>query len=147
MAAQPAQDTLEARNVRAVQEAYAAFKADNIQELLKRFSNEIEWSIPGPPAIPFCGIRRGKEQVPDFFKRLPELHEVQMFDPREYIAEGDKVVVLGHFKAQVRTVRTTNRTMESDFVHVFTLRDGQAVQFREFADTAAALMAYKEVNT
>lgn len=143
MAAQPAQDTLEARNVRAVQEAYAAFKAHNIQELLKRFSNEIEWSIPGPPAIPLCGTRRGRDQVADFFKRLQELEEVQMFDPREYIAQGDKVVVLGRFKARVRA---TNRTMESDFVHVFTLRDGQAVQFREFADTAAALMAYKEVN-
>jgi len=144
MAAQPAQDTPEARNVRTVQEAYAAFRANNVQGVLERLSNDIQWSIPGPAAVsPLCGVRRGKEQVADFFKRLPELEEVQLFDPREYIAQGDKVVVLGHFKGRVRA---TNRTMESDFVHVFTLRNGQAVQFSEFSDTAAALMAYKQID-
>jgi ketosteroid isomerase-like protein len=144
MVAQAMQDTLEAKNVRTVQETYAAFKANNIQEVLKGLSNDIEWSIPGPAGItPLCGTRRGKDQVADFFKQLPQLEEVQQFDPREYIAKGDKVVVLGHYKARVKA---TNRTMESDFVHVFTLRNGQAVQFRLFADTAAELMAYKEIS-
>lgn len=144
MVTQAIQDTLETKNVRTVQETYAAFRANNIPEVLKGFSKDIEWSIPGPAGIsPLCGTRRGKDQVAEFFKQLPEFEDIQQFDPREYIAKGDKVVVLGHFKARVKA---TNRTIESDFVHVFTLRNGQAVQFREYADTAAELMAYKEIT-
>ena len=40
--------------------------------------------------------------------------------PREFIAQGDKVVVLGH---GAWTTRDTGRDFESDWVHVFTVEN------------------------
>ena len=61
--------------------------------------------------------------------------------PREFIAQDDKVVSLGHYKWRIKE---TGREFESDFVHIFTIRDGQIVGFREHFDTAAAAAAYQK---
>lgn len=49
------------------------------------------------------------------------------------------VVAVGWYKA---TVKATRRSMASDWVMVFTIRDGRIVRFREFTDTAALVRAY-----
>ncbi len=41
------------------------------------------------------------------------------------------------------TLKKTGKKMASDWVHVFTFRDGKVAAFREFLDTAAAAEAYR----
>jgi ketosteroid isomerase-like protein len=41
------------------------------------------------------------------------------------------------------TIKKTGRTMASEFVHIFTFRDGKVVRFREFLDTAQLAEAYR----
>lgn len=65
--------------------------------------------------------------------------EMLEFQPQEFIAEGDKVVVLGHGRWRAKS---TGQTAESDWVHVFTRRNGKTVSFREYSDTAAALKSF-----
>ena len=38
----------------------------------------------------------------EFFKVLGESSEFEVFEPQEYIAQGDKVVVLGHERQRIR---------------------------------------------
>jgi hypothetical protein len=38
-----------------------------------------------------------------FFVSLVDTQEVQHFDPREFIAQGDKVVALGHYAWLVKS--------------------------------------------
>jgi hypothetical protein len=141
--ARQAQDVA-TRNTKIVQEMYAAFKAGDIQSLLNRVSEDIDWMIQGPTEIsPLMGTRRGRDQVAEFFRKIDEVEEVQLFEPRDYIAQDDKVAVFGHYKARVKA---TNRIAESDFVHLFVLQDGKVVKFRELFDTAAALVAHKNVT-
>jgi ketosteroid isomerase-like protein len=59
--------------------------------------------------------------------------------PREFVAQGDKVVAIGHYRA---TAKATGRTFDSAFVMVFTLREGKVVAFREFTDSAAVNAAF-----
>ena len=40
-------------------------------------------------------------------------------------------------------VKSTGREYESDFVHVFTVRDEKVARFQEFMDTAAVSAAYR----
>ena len=40
-------------------------------------------------------------------------------------------------------VKSTDRTCTTDWVMVFTLRDGQIARFREYHDTAAWISAYE----
>jgi ketosteroid isomerase-like protein len=90
--------------------------------------------------VPFSGKRRGQEQMGQFFASLIDTQEVQHFDPREFIAQGDKVVALGHYAWRVKA---TGREFGGDFAHVFTVRDGKVVRFHEYMDTAAAAAAHQ----
>lgn len=131
----------EQENVRVVQEAYAAFKRGDIPSVLDACTDDVDWFLPGlPDIILVAGQRRGREQVGQFFAAINEHQEVQQFDPQEFIAQGDKVVVLGHYQWRIKT---TGRPFESDWVHVFTLRDGKIAKFREYYDTAAGVEAYR----
>ena len=69
--------------------------------------------------------------------------DIAFFEPAEFIAQGDKVVVLGSSKA---TVKSTSRSYETDWVHVFTVKDGKVTNFAEFFDTAAATKAFQKAT-
>lgn len=51
-----------------------------------------------------------------------------------FLAQGDKVVTLGHY---LWRVKATEGEWESDFAHLFTVRDGRVTRFQEFTDTGA----------
>ena len=75
-----------------------------------------------------------------FFASLVDTQEVQHFDPREFIAQGDKVVALGHYAWRVKS---SGREFGGDFAHVFTVHDGKVLRFHEYMDTAAAAAAHR----
>ena len=74
------------------------------------------------------------------FASLVDTQEVQHFDPREFIAHGDKVIVLGHYAWRVKM---TGREFGGDFAHVFTVDNGKVVRVHEYMDTAAAAAAHR----
>jgi ketosteroid isomerase-like protein len=129
----------ERENTDTVKLLYAAFGRGDKATLVEGFADDVEWQIAGPAAIPICGSRHGREQVAQFFTVLADTLETQQFEPREFIAQDDTVVVLGHERQRARS---TGRSYEGDWVQVFTLRDGKVVKYREYFDTAAALAAF-----
>lgn len=133
----------EQENVRVVQDAYAAFQRADIPGLLELFAEDIDWWTPGTPEqIPYAGRRSGRDAVAEFFARLGETTEFTTFEPREYIAQGDRVVASGNYKG--RTL-TAGRQFDIDWLHVFTVRDGRITSFREYNDTAALAAAFRSV--
>jgi ketosteroid isomerase-like protein len=86
----------EQENTNLVQQVYGNFKSGDIKALLILLSQNVEWQLPEIENVPFAGKRRGQEQMGQFFASLVDTQEVQHFDPREFIAQGDKVVALGH---------------------------------------------------
>jgi ketosteroid isomerase-like protein len=130
----------EETNTQIVQSGYEKFGSGDIEGLLGLFSDDIEWTIPDIENAPFAGTRSGKKAVGEFFSQLNEAEEITRFEPLEFIAERDKVVVLGY---SASTVRATGRSYETDWVHVFHLRDGKVVEFQEFFDNAAATKAFQ----
>lgn len=129
----------EMMNVQIVQQIYAAFGKRDMQALLTLLSNEIDWQLLGPPKIAHAGPHHGRDQVRRFFATVAETLDIQQFAPREFIAQGDKVVALGYYAGRVKV---TGREYASEWVHVFTLRDGKVIKFREYTDTANLVAAY-----
>jgi ketosteroid isomerase-like protein len=131
----------EMQNVAVVQNAYAAFGRGDIPGLLALMTEDIDWRpvIGTGPHVPFSGARKGKPAVAEFFKQVAESEDFEQFEPREFVAQGDKVVAIGHYRA---VTRTTRKSFESDFVMVFTLRDGKVAAFREFTDSAGIDAAF-----
>jgi len=134
----------EQENTKVVQQAYDYFKSGNIEGVLSLMSNDVDWRLPNIENMPHAGTRKGLEQVTEFFSTLAEVQDAKQFDPNEFIAQGDRVVALGHY---IWNVKATNREYESDFVHVFTVRDGKITGFDEYFDTTPATMAYQKTQT
>ena len=131
----------EPENTATVHQAYDNFKTGNIQALLDQMSDDVTWQLPEIEGVALAGKRTGRAGVGEFFATVARDQEVLEFEPREFIAQGDKVVSLGNYKWRVKD---TGREFKSDFVHIFTIRDGKVVGFREHLDTAAAAAAYKK---
>jgi ketosteroid isomerase-like protein len=127
-------------NIRIIKDAYDAFKRGDIPGLLNMLTDDVEWITPGPKDImPVAGHRRGRDGVAEFFAALSSQENVEVFEPEEYIAQGDKVVAIIRYRGRVKA---TGRTAETPLVHVFDLTNGKVSRFREFCDTAAILPAF-----
>jgi ketosteroid isomerase-like protein len=130
----------EAQNTRVVQDAYAAFGRGDVQSILNMLDDGIVWKgvYGAAPHVPTAGQRKGKAQVKEFFAQVAQHATFSLFEPREFLAGGDKVVALGHYTATT----SAGKTFDSDFAMVFTFRGGKVAEFQEFVDSAAANAAY-----
>jgi len=91
--------------------------------------------------LPFSGTRTGRASVGEFFASVGASQEVVTFEPRELIAEDDKVVALG---TNTWRVKANGREFGGDFAHVWTIRDGKATEFQEYMDTAVGVSAHQK---
>lgn len=126
-------------NVEVVQRTYDAVGPGDIVAVLDLLTDDVEWTLPGPSTIPFAGPRHGREAVAEFFSLVQETLEFQQFEPRQFVAQGDTVVVLGYER---NLIKPTGRTFEQEWAHVYTLRDGKIARGRFFEDTAAYVVAF-----
>ena len=126
-------------NTRIVKEVLAAFVRGDIPAILNSLTDDVDWFIPGPPErLGFSGARRGREQVMQFFMALDATIEFLKFEPRDYVAEGDKVVAFGH---NYDRMKATNRFFDNDWACLFVVRDGKIAKVRMYEDTAAFVIA------
>jgi ketosteroid isomerase-like protein len=127
-----------------VQSAYAAFQRGDIAAVLNSLAEDVEWENPSIVGVPFGGVVRGKAGVAEFFQKLSAAEDVQLFEPREFTTEGERVVAVVGYRARVRA---TGRVAEVPLVHMFTVRGGKITRFLEFFDTAVVERAYSQAAT
>ena len=130
-------------NVEVVQETYEAVGRGDISALLDLLTDDVEWTFQGPSVIPFAGTRRGREGVAEFFSLVGGNLEFERFEPREFVAQGDTVVVLGFERS---LVKPTGRTFEQEWAHVYKLREGKVAEFLALEDTAAHAVAFEATS-
>ena len=75
-----------------------------------------------------------------FFKVLGESLETLQFELRDFIAQGNKVVVVGYQRGRAKP---TGRLYEIEFVHLWSVRDGKISEFWVYTDTAALVEALR----
>jgi ketosteroid isomerase-like protein len=123
------------KNISVVQALYAAFGRGDMATVMAGLTDDVEWVLPGPKeVIPFAGTHHGREAVAQFFLKMNETLEFEQLEPREFVAQGDKVVVLGHSRDRMKS---TGRTIENEWAAVVTLRDGKVARYQIYEDTAA----------
>ena len=127
-------------NVDVVQETYEAVSRGDIPALLELLTDDVEWTLQGPSVIPFAGTRRGREGVAEFFSLVGETLEFEQFELREFVAQGETVVVLGFERS---LVKPTGRMFEQEWAHVYALKDGKVAKFLALEDTAAHVVAFE----
>jgi hypothetical protein len=122
-------------NVQIVKDAFAAIGRGDMQGLLALSAEGIEWIIPGE--WPLAGTHRGHAGVADLFQKASEMVETST-EPREFVAQGDRVLVVGFSRGRVKA---TNRTFEDHWVFAITVRNGKVTNIREYIDTLALARA------
>ena len=126
-------------NVETVKSGYEAFGRGDIQALLDLLDDNCAWISPGPSdKLPWAGAYKGKQQIVNFFTQVGQNLEFSEFAPREFIEQGDTVVVLGVLTARAKK---TGKTVKDEWAHVFKFSQGKVVSWQEYVDTAANVAA------
>lgn len=120
---------------------YAAFDRGDMAAVKALIAPDATWTYYGPPsALPFGGVRRGPAGVADFFAKVDETLENPVAGQREFLVDGDTVIVPGFEES---TVKSTGIRYHADNVHIFKIRDGKIVRFEEFIDSGKVLLAFQ----
>ena len=119
-------------SVDTVRRSYEAFARDDLDGVMADMDDAIEWHQA--QGLPHGGLYRGLADVRRhvFDPLHDEWWEEFSADPDEFVDAGDTVVVIGRYRG---VAKGTGRRLDAPYVHVWTLRDGRAIRFRQFLDT------------
>jgi len=124
-------------NVQIVKDFLAAIGRRDKQGLLALSAEDIEWIIPGEN-WPLAGTHRGHAGLNNLVQKANETVETSYPEPPEFIAQGDRVLVVGFARGRIKA---TNRMFEDHWVFAITVRNGKVTNIREYIDTQALARA------
>ena len=127
------------KNLAVVQQGYEAAGRGDIPAVLNLQNDDVVWTMQGPPVIPYAGTFRGREGIAEFYSLVEETLELEQFEPRKFVAQGDTVVVLGY---EHGVVKATGRRFEQEWAHIYTFRDGKIATALFVEDAAAQVEAF-----
>ncbi len=131
---------IQEQNIKIVQQLYSAFEKRDIPAILSMLSPDVEWVEPSNPFNPAAGIRYGHSGFLEWVNIGRQSEEILVLEPRKYLTAINTVAVYGYMKC---LAKATRKIYESDFVHLFSIKDNQIVRFQEFFDTYAAGEAFR----
>ncbi|RFU21182.1 nuclear transport factor 2 family protein [Geodermatophilus marinus] len=121
-------------NVEVMKDLYEAFARGDIETVLARMADDIEWyEAEGNPWHPGRAFRGRQEVVDGVIQRIAEEYEGFQVLPHRFIAGGDTVVVEARYAAP--RCRATGKALDAQVAHVWDLRDGKVVRFQQYVDT------------
>ncbi|WP_262048498.1 nuclear transport factor 2 family protein [Bradyrhizobium sp. Bra78] len=128
-------------NVQTVKDFFAAIGRGDRKALLALVAEDIEWIIPGEN-WPLAGTHRGHDGLADLLETASKTMETST-EPREFIAQGDRVLVAGFATGKIKA---TNKPFRGDWVFAMTVRSGKVTDIREYVDTQALARAARPSN-
>lgn len=124
-------------NIQIAKDFFAAIGGGDRDALLALAAEDIEWIIPGE-GWPLAGTHRGHAGLAHLLQKASTEMEISSPEPPEFVAQGDRVLVVG---VATGKVKATNRTFEDYFVFAITVRNGKLTNIREYVDTQALARA------
>src|SRR5277367_3758056 len=100
------------KNVQIVKNFLAALGPRDKQGLLALSAEDIEWIIPGKD-WPLAGTHRGHAGLENLLQQANETVETSYPKPPEFIAQGDRVLVVG---VATGKIKATNRAFKDEGV-------------------------------
>lgn len=125
------------QNVQIVKGFFAAAFGGDREGMLALVADDIEWIIPGD-SWPLAGTHRGHPELTALLKTESETMEMTLSEPREFVAQGDRVLVVGYAEGKVKA---TDKPFKDDWIFAITVRDGKLTNIREYVDTQALARA------
>ena len=133
----------EARNVEVLKQAYRRWsetKGGNSEEWLAICAERIAFGslAHGPAAAPYMTAYHSRDLLKEYFEGLGRDWEMMEFNADHFVAQGDRVVMLGRCAWRFRKTDKVVWTQKADS---WRFAEGKAVEYFEFYDTAQVLAA------
>jgi uncharacterized protein len=121
-----------ATNIDIVRTGYESFCRGDIQTARAMFAEDIEWRESHRPAGPVQCLFRGRDQVLlRVFTPVPGIHDALAVEAREFVADGETVVVTGVFHVDLLGVAGPT---DVPFAHVWSVHAGRIDGLRSCDD-------------
>jgi ketosteroid isomerase-like protein len=127
-------------NLQIVQGIYASFAQGDIPAILNVLADNVEFHEPPGGAPPFTGVYHGRAGAGTFFQEMVGAVDVLMLEPQEFVAQGDTVVALGHYRFRAKA---TDITYDTDWAMVWRFQNGKVVKFQIHDDSATEAAALR----
>ncbi len=124
-------------NVQIVKDFFAAMGSGEKQRLLALVAEDVEWIIPGED-WPLAVTHRGHAGLAEVRQKASEEIEMTYPKPPEFVAQGDRVLVVGVANGKIKS---TNKTFVDHWVFDITVTNGKLTNVREYVDTQALARA------
>lgn len=121
-------------NLQTIKGMYEAFAKGDIATVLGAMDEKIEWSeaegVVYDPGQAFIGPDAVLQGV---FARIPGDFDGFTVTPHNFIDAGDTIVVEARYRG---TWKATGNQLDAQVAHVFDFKDGKAIRFQQYTDTA-----------
>jgi ketosteroid isomerase-like protein len=124
-------------NVALMRSLYEAYSRRNPAPLFETLSDAVQFHfVAHPDHFTFAGSHTGKDGVQRALELIAQEYDWQVYQARDFIAEGDRVVALTDGVIQHRA---SGKELPMRMVDIIRIEDGRIVEFTEFFDSAAML--------
>jgi uncharacterized protein len=111
-------------NKRTTEDAYRAFSEGDAEGAMANMDDDVTWTVRGENSL--SGTYKGKAEIATLWAKLAE--KGLSTEPHDFIADGDKVVVL---------TRATLAGESNEFADVLTFSaEGRLIAFEQIGDPA-----------
>ncbi len=101
---------------RLLKEFLAAMSRGDMQGLRALSAEDIEWIIPGED-WPLAGTHRGHAGLADLLQKADDALETSYPEPPEFVAQGERVLVIGFARGESWLRTRRSRTIGSSRHH------------------------------
>lgn len=115
--------------------------AQDSEGLGELFAEEIDWVVPGAPALPWVGKRSRRSDVPDYFRTLWSGLEPgkSVVSVEAVVTDGEEAVIFAVFD---HVAAPTGRPFHTDVAMRLTVTEGKITRMHLYEDTAAVAAAF-----
>jgi ketosteroid isomerase-like protein len=108
-------------------------------EIASLFSENLQWEIAGDTGVlPWIGKKSGKSAILNFVVDSRAMLERISFEVRDILANDVRAVILGSLASRLKS---TGKTIHTDFAIVLTVTNGEIVRFQMLEDSFAVSLA------
>ena len=120
------------QNIDTVRGAYEALARGDVPAVLGIMDPNIAWTEAD--GFPYAGTYTGPDAVLNgVLMRLGTEWDVFSAAPEDFVDGGDKIVAVGTYSGKYKA---TGKSFQAPFAHLWQFRNGKAISFRQFTDTA-----------
>lgn len=112
-----------------VKRMFAAFDAGDLDALIETVHPDSRWVYFGANPRLSNAEFSGHDRVRSFFERILRRLDISSFAPREYVVQGNTVVVIG---SETGTIKATGEAFHNEWVQKYVVENGLIVEMGEW---------------